>query len=326
MKTKTMVLTGTTSATNRNRVQAPPKPRARPSRRRKRLPCLSQRSAECRQTIGSDGTRAEWSSEAKLRELGEFLVVTVHVPARTESRLKIVQVLDGELQVEHGSTEDDGGVNIEVIGVAEEDDDTQGQPEQVDAAILCRGTAQVASGGMASALRAKIEAERTPASGTLRSVGQLSLPLMRTPNVALASPSADRSELKTASLTQSDIASICTNVHVPSTPERAQGRPSIARAYRRTAPQPCTVHVSGAVGTWHGEHHTTLCSTRILHQLRSLSVAAESQGLARLPQTPTGAVTVSAPVRRGERWGTFEEGSSGAGDAAWPRLLRRSAT
>ena len=167
----------------------------------------------------------------------QFPAVPVHVPVRTESRLRIVH--DGymqgddhgerEMQVEHGSTEDDTsevGLNIEVVEVMQEGDlksqevdvgrqltpsnpnmslspllhTTFGSPHSSRFTDFEDGSDQdyrhsnksgksmmlsvegppkspIEGGGMASALRATMEAERASSSGTA------STHLMPTPTI-----------------------------------------------------------------------------------------------------------------------------------------------
>ncbi|KAF8436252.1 hypothetical protein L210DRAFT_2475338 [Boletus edulis BED1] len=337
----------------------------------------------------------------------QFPAVPVHVPVRTESRLKIVH--DGYMQgsddhgereqrVLHGSTEDDTGViglNIEVIGVAEEDDapgqevhvarpltslnhsalspllhTTFGSPHSSRFTDLEDGSdpdyvrrysnksgkstmssvegpprSPIDGGGMASTLRAKVEAERTLSSDTA--------PFLVVPALTLANPSSSEDTAVRPIVVDDDqghVTGINISINNPvSATEAASQTPNVVQTtvatdpreaslsaerpddaekspflrprpppshsphpfartsmflphpnapkvahqsqgpmYGRTIPQPYTFPVLSEPGAGNTTTHqptppgTTFYSTHILHQLRSLSIAA-CQGPARRP-------------------------------------------
>jgi hypothetical protein len=340
----------------------------------------------------------------------QFPAVPEHVPVRTESRLRVVH--DGymqggddheerELQVVHGSTEEDVvevGLSIEVVEVAEEDD-TQGQEVDLgrpftslnaNAALSPllhtrfgsphssrftdfedgsdqdgrrssnkSGKSMMSSvegpaksptdgGGMASALRARMEAERTPSSDSAPSLivpaptadssssgelgvraivvddeegrvtdihitvndpilateatSPLATPSVQTPIVAQATVATDPAQ-GPLSANQPDGAEKSpflrtrpqpsqhpfsrTSMFLPHPNAPKAAHQSQGPMYGRTAPQPYVYPVPSGPGAGNTIHPltppgTTFYSTHILHQLRSVSIAA-SQGPARRP-------------------------------------------
>ena len=426
---------GASKTSSKARANAPPMP-VPPDR-----PSID---ASSRPSIGSDGTNgyprpslesasssispsspfarpsfARTASEESTHETtmlpltAQFPAVPVHVPVRTESRLRIVH--DGYMQggddhgereqeVEHGSTEDDVGeieLNIEVIGVADEDDDAQGQELDVARPFTSlnantalspllhttfgsphssrftdledgsdqdhvrrysnksgKSTLSVSvegppkspvDGGMASALRAKMETERTPSSGSAtapvsseepsahaivvddeeghvtginitvtdpilatEATSLLAVPSMQTPNVAQttvvtdpaqSSPRPDDAEKSPflrprpqPSQTPHPFARTSMFLPHPNAPKavpQSQG-PMYGRSVPQVYTYPGTLETETGAGnttntTTQTQTHpptppgTTLYSTHIMHQLRSLSIAAASHGPARRP-------------------------------------------
>ena len=416
---------GTSKASSKARVNAPPMPlpsdrpsydASRPSIGSDNRPRPSLESASSSMSFKRPSLTRSRSDESThethmLPLTSQFPAVPVHVPVRTESRLRIVH--DGymqggddhgerELQVEHASTEDDTGqvgLNIEVVEVADEDG-AQDQEADVGRTLTSLNTSAALSpllhttfgsphssrftdveegsdqdhwrrhsnksgksamssaeglpkspidgGGMASALRAKVEAEHTPSSGTTstlvvcnpdpssneepnaraivvddeeghvtginttfngpilatKAASPLTTPTTQTPNTpqvtaatdpAQGTPPADqpdgtekspflgqRSHPSRSSHPFARTSMFLPHPNAPKAVHQSQGP-----MYGRTAPQPYAYPVPPGPGVGNMTHPpqqpgTTFYSTQILHQLRSVSIAA-SQGPARRP-------------------------------------------
>ncbi|KAI9567837.1 hypothetical protein HD554DRAFT_839467 [Boletus coccyginus] len=409
---------GASKASSKARANAPPMPRPsissdgtngcpRPS-----LESASSSVSFKRPSLTRSGSDESTHETHMLPLTSQFPAVPVHVPVRTESRLRIVH--DGymqggddhgerELQVEHASTEDDTGqvgLNIEVVEVADEDG-AQGQEADAGRTLTSLNTSAALSpllhttfgsphssrftdveegsdqdhwrrhsnksgksaissaegppksptdgGGIASVLRAKMEAERTPSSGTTpslvvcnpdpspdeepdaraivvddeeghvtginttvndpiletKTVSPLTTLSTQTPNTSQVTTPTDPAQ-GTPPADQPDGAEKSPFLGQRSHPSRSSHpfartsmflpHPNAPKAvhqsqgpmYGRTAPQPYAYPGPPGPGSGNMTHSpgqqpgTTFYSTQILHQLRSVFIAA-SQGPTRRP-------------------------------------------